>query len=80
MLLSQEHLNTIRTTVATATEVRPGAVKAELAVAAAAAAVEVGQPAAADITAISHTIPNFWPIRIRSRLCQQEHYSGWNQI
>ena len=54
-------MEAIRTAVAAAVDARPGATTAELAVAAAAAAVAVGQPAAADINAISHTILKFWP-------------------
>ena len=61
MSLSQEHLDAIRAAVDTALGQRPQASTAELAVAAAAAAAAMGQPAAADINAISHTIPNFWP-------------------
>ena len=62
MSLSQEALDAIRTAVAEATEAKPTSTAAELAVAAAGAAVAVGRPAdqAADINAISHTIPNFW--------------------
>ena len=61
MLLSQEQLVAVRTAVTTAMDARPAATVAELAVAAAAAAVAMGQPAVADINAISHTVPNFWP-------------------
>ena len=60
MSLSQEQLEAIRTAVATAMDTRPAATTAELAVADAAAAAEMGQPAAADINAISHTIPKFF--------------------
>ena len=61
MSLSQEQLEAIRTAVATARDARPAATTAKLAVAAASAAAAMGQPAAADINAISHTIPTFWP-------------------
>ena len=61
MLLSQEQLVAVRTAVTTAMEARPAATVAELVVVAAVAAVAMGQPAAADINSISHTIPNFWP-------------------
>ena len=61
MSLSQEQLEAIRTAVTTAMNARPSATTDELVMAAAAVTVAMGQPAAADINAISHTIPNFWP-------------------
>ena len=62
MALSQDHFDAIQAAVEAALGLRaPAPSPAELAAAAAAAAAAIPQAAAANINAISHTIPTFWP-------------------